>query len=71
MGEKWEVESDGVWCGDIVGRGGCFRPCRTLLGKPVKDTVKDGPVRSEETEAVWFLGSEVDREPQKKEHLKH
>ena len=40
MGEKWEMESDGVWCGDIVGRGGCLRPCRTLLGKPVKDTVK-------------------------------
>lgn len=36
----------------------------------MKDTVKDRPVRSEETEAVWFLGSEVDREPQKKEHLK-
>ena len=27
-------------------------------------------MRSEETQAVWFLGSEVDREPQKKEHLK-
>ena len=27
-------------------------------------------MRLEETQAVWFLGSEVDREPQKKEHLK-
>lgn len=54
-----------------MGRGGNFRLCRILLGRPAKDTEKDCPVRSEETEAVWLLGSEVDRELPKKEHLKH
>lgn len=60
-----------MWYGDTVGRGGNFRLCRILLGRPAKDTEKDCPVRSEETEAVWLLGSEVDRELPKKEHLKH
>ena len=60
-----------MWGADPVRRGGCFRPCRTLLGKPGKDAVKHRPVRSEETEAVGFLGSEGDRELPKKEHLEH